>query len=335
MIKTYSIQLFAGNLNTNVTTQESLSPEMKTFYDTQLLQNARSGHYFTQFGKTQPLPKHNGKEAEWRKWNAFAVDTTPLTEGVTPDGDTLKTEYIRAFINQYGRYGAISDVLDMTAIDDVILGATEEFGALGSETMDIVTRNVLVAGTNVFYAPAADGSTVTTRAGLTATSGLTPFVVNKVATILKKNKAPKINGSYIAIIHPSVAMDLRESDGWVEAHKYSAAKEIFNGEIGELHGVRFIETENTKVWKGSGCPTGYSVYGCLFLGKDAYGVIEPDGAGMEMLVKGKGSGGTSDPLEQRSTVGFKFSTGSVILYPERLIRVECVSPTFKDEDDAN
>lgn len=330
------IQLFAEP-NTNVTTQGELSPEMKTYYDTQLLKNARGSLYYTQFGKKQSLPKRRGKKIEFRKWNTFAVDTTPLTEGVTPNGDKFGATSIEAEIHQFGRYTTYSDVLKLTALDDFIDGAAEEMGALGAETMDIVTRNELLKGTNVLFAQGADGTKVASRSSLTPTSALTPTVINRAATILKKNKAPKINGSYIALIHPSVAMDLRESDGWVHAHQYAAVKEIFNGEIGELHGVRFIETENTKVWKGSdnNCPQGYSVYGCHFLGKDAYGVIDPEGAGMEMKVKALGSAGTADPLDQRGTVGFKFSTATCILYPERLLRVECVSPSFEDDDETN
>lgn len=330
----YSIQLFAEP-NTNVTTQTSLSPTMKTFYDTELLKNARSGRYFVQFGKKQGLPKGRGKKAEFRKWNTFSVDITPLTEGVTPNGDNLGITSMEAEINQFGRYATISDVLEMTALDDTILGATEEMGALGAETMETVTRNVLAAGANVLYAPSSSGAAISSRSALTPTSVLTPTLVNKAATILKKNKASKINGSYIAIIHPSVAMELRETTGWIEAHKYAATKEIFNGEIGELHGVRFIETELAPVWQDDTCPSNYSVYGCLFFGKDAYGIIDPESAGMQMIVKNRGSAGTADPLDQRSTVGFKFSTASIILYPERLLRVECISTTFGDDDAAN
>ena len=86
---------------------------------------------------------------------------------------------------------------------------------------------------------------ITTEGGLVedGTYGcrLTPEMVNKAATILKKNRVPRINGKYYAVIHPSVAMDLRNSEGWLEAHKYAQPGEIYNGEIGELHGVRFIE----------------------------------------------------------------------------------------------
>lgn len=344
------LQLFA-NMNTHTTTVDgngsteppgALSTTMKEYYDTELLENARTQHYFSQFGKKQKLPKGRGKTVEWRKWNTFDPAMTPLTEGVTPDGSKFGQTNVKATIQQYGDYAVFSDVIELTAYDDIVLGATEEFGAAGAETQDFVVRDAINASTrgyNVVFAPKSSGAAVTARSGLDATCLLTPALVNKVATILKKNKAPKIKGDYIALIHPSVAMDLRESEGWLDAHKYAKPDEIYNGEIGKLHGVRFIETINVKVW-GKGTEPGQSglanlsVYGCIFFGLDAWGEIDPEGAGMEMIVKSKGSAGTADPLDQRSSVGYKFSDAAEVLYPERLVRVECVS-SFGGDDETN
>jgi N4-gp56 family major capsid protein len=372
MNKLNKLQLFPGGytdlngsssstsaINVNVTNQRTsdgaggyindLTYGMKTYYDTELLENARAQHYFSQFGKKQPLPKGNGKTVEWRKWDTFGRANT-LTEGVTPSGEKFGQKNLTATISQHGAYATFSDVLELTYVDDVILGATEEFGAAMADSQDLEVRDALLLGTNVMFPPKANGtkvvqrvSTVTegviTAQGLESDCFLTSKFVNQVATVLKKNKAPKINGDYIAIIHPSVAMDLRNSSDWLDAHKYAQPEEIYNGEIGKLHGVRFIETTNVKVW-GAGTSTGDSgisnlaVYGCFFFGKDAWGEIDPAGAGAEMIVKAKGSAGTADPLNQRSTVGYKFSGAAKILYPERLIRVECVS-SFGSDDATN
>ncbi|MCM1286518.1 MAG: N4-gp56 family major capsid protein [Acetobacter sp.] len=339
-----TLQLFAGeappNQNTHTTANDgaaggSLSAGMKEYYDTELLENARTQHYFAQFGKKQGLPKGRGKTAEWRKWNTFPSKIVPLTEGVTPDGSKFGQTSKKATIKQYGDYATISDVLELTYCDDIILGATEEFGAAGAETMDIVIRNEILSdeNQNVLFAPKPDGTPIMSRSALVAGCYLTPWLVNKAVTILKKNKVPRIKGDYIALIHPSVSMDIRECDGWLEAHKYASPEQIYNGEIGKLHGCRFIETTNVKVWGAgeSSAPTDLSVYGCIFFGLDAWGVIDPEGAGMEMIVKGKGSSGTADPLNQRSTVGYKFSNAARVLYPERIIRVECVSSFGADD----
>lgn len=321
-----NLQLFAADVNPiNVTTQSGMSPTMKTFYDTALLENAREAMVFTQFGDKQPM---HGNKVEWRKFNTFAKAMTPLTEGVIPTGQTFGMTKIEGEITQHGDFTAVSDRLELESYDDVIFGATEEMGAAEGETYDTLTRNILVAGNSVMYA----STDVTSRADLAKQHVLTPEIVNKAATWLKKNKAPKINGYYVALIHPSVAYDLRQSEEWKEYHKYNDTAPIFKGEIGELHGVRFIETTNGKIWDNGDNTDGSVVYATLFLGAKAFGILDPEGEGMEMIVKTREQIG--GPLNQFSTIGYKFCHGARILYQERLLRVESGS-SFGDIDTPN
>ena len=320
-----NLQLFAADVNPiNVTTQSGMSPTMKTFYDTALLENAREAMVFTQFGDKQPM---HGNKVEWRKFNTFAKAMTPLTEGVIPTGQTFGMTKIEGEITQHGDFTAVSDRLELESYDDVIFGATEEMGAAEGETYDTLTRNILVAGNSVMYC-----GDVGSRQSISKTCILTPDMVNKAATWLKKNKAPKINGSYVALIHPSVAYDLRNSEEWKEYHKYNDTTPIFKGEIGELHGVRFIETTNGKIWGNGDKTDGSVVYATLFLGAKAFGILDPEGEGMEMIVKTKEQIG--GPLNQFSTIGYKFCHGAKILYQERLLRVESGS-SFGDVDTPN
>ena len=160
---------------------------------------------------------------------------------------------------------------------------------------------------------------------------LTPEMVNKAVTVMKKNRVPRIGGKYYAVIHPSVAHDLRADESWIEAHKYASPEEIFNGEIGELHGVRFIENVFAPVIKGQNDTI--AVYASYFFGKDSFGIIDPEGGALEMIIHDKGEIG--GPLNQFSTIGYKFETnGATILYPERLLRVMSTS-SFSAADEAN
>ena len=333
----FDLQLFAsvgdvvntttGHVNSTTgaaTTTNVLSATMKTYYDTELLENARSELIFAQFGKKQPLPANKGRTVEWRKWNTLP-NAGVLQEGVIPTGEKLGMTTLNASLEQYGMYVAITDILDLHAIDNVLLGATEELGASAGETKDALIRNVLMTGANVMFGGMAE-SVDSIPEG--SDGYLTADMVNVAATILKKNKAPKINGKYVAIIHPSAAYDLRSCDEWIEAHKYAATTEIFNGEIGELHGVRFVETTNAPVYDYGG----NAVYSTFFMGKDAYGIIDPEGGSMEMIVKDKSEVG--GPLEQYSTAGYKFEDCTKILYPERLLRVDTYG-AFSDVDSAN
>lgn len=343
----YTGDAVAANPSTN-----TLAPELKTFYDTELLENARTEMFYAQFGRKQRLPKNGGTTIEWRKFNTFDR-ASELKEGVIPTGQQFGSSSLTASISQYGTYTSITDKLEMRAYDNVILAATEEMGASAAATQETLIRNALLVGTNVMYCDNidADGnklSTPTTPAtmgagGSTAGTGgastpdgwalLTPTMVNKAVTKMKKDRVPRINGKYYAVIHPSVAYDLRQSKEWIEVHKYAATGEIFNGEIGELHGCRFIEDTFAPILGGSYIYSGSTTYknksngvtyATYFFGKDGFGIVDPEGGGLEMIIHDKDEIG--GPLNQFSTIGYKFETnGATILYPERVLRVMSVS----------
>ena len=330
----FNLQMFA-DLNTNTITGSTtpgndLRATRKVYYNTQLLENSRNQNIFVQLGKKQPLPKNSGDKVEWRKFDTFSPAMTPLTEGVTPDGNKINMTKIEAQIEQYGDYTCVSDRLDLEAIDPIIMSVTEEHGAQAGDTMDLLTRNALLAGTHVAYAGGKSD-----RADLTAADVITGLDVNKWRTHLKKMKAPTMSdGSYVAVIHPSVAEDLRHDSEWLAPHQYQDTTEIYNGEIGKLHGIRFIENINAKVMDATESGASGCVYITLVTGKDAFGVIEPSAESMEVIVKQRGSAGTADPLDQRSTVGWKASTATKILYQERLLRFESGS-TYSAIDQGN
>ena len=403
----YDLQLFA---EANTQTSNDLSAEMKTYYGMELLESAKPQLVHNQFAATKGMPVGGGKTVEWRKFGSFDKALTPLTEGVTPDGSGISVSYITKELAQYGDYTTVSDMLDLTAIDDVVLEITDRHGANMGLTLDTVTRNEIQQGNQVIYAPKLGAGGAKTevehRYDLTSDCRLTSELVAKAATHLKKMNAPTFDGKYVCIIHPSVAFDLRQDEAWIAAHQYAAARELFSGEIGELHGVRFVETTEAKIYRGEnlasdsrtlkvstkvegsksigftggtvavnalagrfvlvggkrveitantsssmtvsenvtaeanaviypgeGGAAGAAVYGCLFLGKNAYGVVDLS-EGTEVIVKPRGSSGTADPLDQRSSVGWKGVHAAAILYNEYMVRVECGS-SYSGQDKAN
>ena len=329
----FNLQMFADvNPNTQTTTSSGLTAEIKTFYDNNLIKMAGPKLVHSQFAVKRPIPQGRGKTIEFRKWSNFAKATTPLTEGVTPDGTALKMTPITKEVSQYGDYTTISDVLELTAIDDVVLEATDKHGENAGLTLDTICRNEIASGTFVRYAPTEAGGEITSRASLTADCKLTPDLVAKAAADLKGNNAPKIDGYYIAIVHPYVAYDLMRHEEWIDASMYAGSTQLFEGEIGKLYGVRFVETTEAKIWKGEGCPNGLAVFGTLFIGQGAYGDIDINGGGLEVIVKQKGSAGSADPLDQRSTVGWKAIYATKILIPEYIVRVESCSAYSSDAE---
>ena len=317
------LNLFAGN--TNVTTDTGLSKEMKTFYSDYLIDMAEPNLVHDQFGQKHPIPKNGGKIIEFRKYDSLPKALTPLKEGVTPNGQKLSMSVITSNVQQYGGYIELSDILLLTAIDNNLVQATKLLGSQAGRTLDTITREVLNGGTNVQY---AEGQ-VTARNALVGgqASGnhyLTVDAVRRAVRFLKVMNAPKINGNYVGIIHPDVSYDLMSDPKWVNVKTYSDPDGIYEGEIGKIEGVRFVETSEAKVFEGAGA-SGVDVYSTLILGADAYGVTEITGGGLEHIVKQLGSAGTADPLNQRATAGWKATKTAERLVEQYMVRIETAS----------
>ena len=320
-----NLQMFA---EVQTTLLPGLSAEMKTFYDMTLIDEATSALVHDQFGQKRPIPKNGGKIIEFRKFAPLAKALTPITEGVTPDGKSLEVSTITAEVAQYGDYITQSDVLELTSLDNTILEATKLLGRQAGVTLDTVVRDILHETTNVSYCPKADGTAVTSRDALDNTCQLTVKEVQKVVAKLRAQNAPTIGGKYVAIIHPYVAYDLMRDPEWIDAHKYCKPENLYEGEIGEVAGVRFVQTTEAKIYDGG-------VFGTLIFGEGAYGVTEITGGGLQTIVKQKGSAGTADPLDQRSSVGWKAIKTAELLIPQYIVRVESKSAEFSGSVAAN
>ena len=335
----FDLQLFADASTQlqNTTGSSGLTAEMKTYYEKRLLDQAEPALVHNQFGDPYPIPANGGKTIEFRKYDSLPKATTPLTEGVTPNGQALKVSTITAEVHQYGGWVPITDVLKTTALDNNVLQATKILASQAGRTLDSVTRDILVGGTNVLYAPkvAADGAetAVVSRAGLDKTSQLTVKLCMRAAAMLKAVNADPIGDSYVAIVHPYVAYDLINDPKWVDWHKYTDPEAMYTGEIGKIGNIRFVESSEAKVWTGDGCPTGLAVFATLVIAAHAYGRTELEGGGLEHIVKQLGYG--DDPLNQRASVGWKATQTAERLVEQYMVRIESVSGEFSGSVTAN
>lgn len=310
-------------MGTMTTGTAALSPEMQTYYDRRLLDNAKPVLVHGNYGQKRNIPKNNGKTVQFRKFTPLAAATTPLTEGVTPSGNSLEVTEITATVDQYGDFIEISDVLDFTAIDPILDETSELLGNQAGETLDVITRDILHAGTNVQYAGGVAG-----RVNVAAANKLTVDELRKAVRTLKKNKAkPAVRrngkGYYVCIVGPDTTYDIQDDSKWIDIQKYQDQKGLLDGEIGMAYGVIFVETTEAKVFAGAGAAA-IDVHSTLLLGKDAYGVIDIEGKGaIKNIIKAFGSAGTADPLDQRSTSGWKVSAyTSKILQQLWMLRIE-------------
>lgn len=336
-MKNYKINLFMfANLNTNTTATSGgkinsanaarkdyndLSPQMKVYYDTDLIDLAGPNLVFSQFATKQPIPANRGKTIEWRGFVDLPEITGPLTEGVTPDGLSMKQFDITAQVHQYGAYVTFSDMLLMTGADKNISAANKKLAAQASLLYDKLDRNVVIGGYNVLYAGGR-----ASRSAVTAADTITVDLIYDAVNELARRNAPKIDGYYVCVLHPDVAKDLMRSDDWKDMNKYTKPEKFEQGYIGEIDSCRFYTSTNAKIWSADDDSTGdVAVYACVFLADGAFGTTEISGGGMETIVKQLGSAGSADPLDQRSTVGWKGTKGSVVLIDDYIVRIECAS----------
>lgn len=236
--------------------ENGLSAEMKTFYDKTLIELAGPNLVFDQLAQKRPIPKGSGKTIEFRKFNSLPKAMKPITEGVTPTGSSLTVVPVTATVDQYGDYVELTDMLEMTSVDPIVVEATRQLADQAGRTIDTVVRNQIMGGTNVNYCPeiSADGNEdeITSRHELTPKCTLRVKDVFKAAAQLKAMNAPTIDGSYVAVIHPYVAYDLmQDAKGqWLDIQKYTDPNGVLNGEIGTLGGVRFVQSTEAKIFCG-------------------------------------------------------------------------------------
>ncbi len=315
------------NLSTDAPpgTPNDLSSIEDTFFQQLMIGALIPNLHYLQFGRKLTIPQGKGKTTTTRKVDRLPVLDTPLTEGRPPDGQKLNFSEMEISLKQFGGYVGFSDILDLTALVDFASTALGVLGTQGAETIDVDIRNSITNGTNVLYAASLDLATgaeteVTARADLTATSFITRRVLVRAVNIMRKNNVPAFpDGYYVLICHPSVVSQMMLG-------AYSSG--IFTGEVGRLAGVRFVTTTHAPILTG----TAGSVYQSILLGGDAttptgittpYAVVDVAGSGnVQTIIKPIGSAGTSDPLDQMGTVGWKAYGGAAIVNEESLLRIE-------------
>lgn len=325
--------VYNASHNTAETTGNALNKRQEIFYSKLVLENAQANLVHNQFGDQVTIPERSGKTFSARAIDPYPLATEPLEEGVTPQGNKMNQREVLCVCNQYGAYTPHTDMLSLIHTDNLAIQDTEELGAQAGRTIDALTRDVLNGGTMVMYAPnIVDGEEkkVTSRSNITASAKYTTRETFKAARFLKRNNAPTFDGFYVAIVHPDVEMDVLTDPLFKETVVYTDnVRRLFEGEIGAIGSVRFVRSSEAKIFEGAGAE-GIDVYSTLHLGKHAYATANIAGGNLKHIVKPLGSGGTSDPLDQRATRGWKVTHGACRTCEAFMIRVES-SSSFAEE----
>ncbi len=333
----------------NLTTTTQIDPAVATYYDRILLKRGLPFLVHELFAQNRPIRQRNGNQIKFQKYRALAQATTPLVEGVTPSGKQPTKTSVTATLEQYGDFIHFTDMVSLVNQDPVLTEFNELLGEQGGESLDAVCRDKIVAGSNVYYAGSYADSSIDTRGEVNTAPTSADFkkcretmIGNKASMIASNIKASTGVGtmpvapSFFCIAHYELQNDLEDMSGWLPVHQYPNGKPAYPSEIGALPdaNMRFLITQNGKVWRHSGGTTGagttyrsdddtnVDVFSCLIIGQNAYGKVPLEGENLKSIIKAVGSSGSSDPLDQRGSAGWKATTTYCILEDLFMIRAE-------------
>lgn len=350
-----------------MTLSSDLSSQYREHFESQLLTYAVQATRKAEFGQKAPLPKGVGsKQISFFKYGspdatqvkdltgsngAESVDGNGVYNSVDVFGSgadangsgvrQLSLAKVTATLKQIGQVVVISDVLNNTEFLNSLNQATKANGEDAALKCDGIVRDELcqtVAGgggaTNL--TSNAEGGNTMFAGSATNLSGLTANNVDKVLTAadvldvvtqLRINRAPEVNGGYIAIAAPQVLRDVMRDEDWLNAATRSNVGALYNGEAGSLYGVRFVE--DTQPWRVDAAANGNhdtyaasgNAFATLFLGGEAFGVPALSGdSPMSPSIQIVDTPDKKDPLNQVITVGFKTMYTAKVLTPEYYIR---------------
>lgn len=312
-------------------TTTSIVTSVVAFYDRQMLEKAKPHLVHTWFGQVRDIPMNNSNQIKFRRYSLLAAATTALTEGQSPAGSQLAVTDLSATSLQYGDFLTLTDQLMTETEDPLIMEMNDILGQQAGNTFDQLCRDTLLAGTTVQYATGAAG-----RTSITSTMKISAAEIRKATRTMKQQNAIKItsmispnpnidtipvNSCFVGIVHPNTTYDLKADPEFVPVENYPVQSDVMPGEVGKLDEVRFVETTNAKVFTGGGSG-GIDVYGTLIIAANAYGVTRVAGKALQTITHPLGTSGTADPLDQRSTHGWKGYFVAKILNDSWLVRIE-------------
>ncbi len=294
----------------NLTTTTEVDPGLEVFYDRLLLKRAEPKLLHDKWADRRPLSSKKGKTIKFRRYAALSRATTPLTEGITPNGQKLSKTDLLATVSQYGDFCHITDIVDLVNEDPVLTLATEELGLQMGKTVDWLIKDVLVACASVTTATSGaeiDGSTATLLNKTDIDTVVQTLMGNNadmISSLIRagtgQGTAP-IRPAFMGIAHTDLINDLELVSGFKHTAQYAGQQGIDLAEWGSTGNVRWLVSSVAH----DPADDSETYYNLPIIGKHAYGIVDLSGGNAKSIIKAFGSGGTSDPLNQRATAGWK------------------------------
>jgi len=237
----------------------SLNQAIQTIWSKEILFQAMPILRFEQFAvKKTELGVAPGLRVNFLRYKNFAVDPSPLTEGVRMTTNALTAEQIAITVAEHGYAVAVSELLLNASFDDVMASASRLLGRHMAQYLDVQARNTLSAATSAVFGYDRSGITggaftnydegtaATSISALDGNHKLTTGAIKDAALTLAGKNIPRLGETYVQFVHPKQSRDLRSNPEFIEVTKYAAPGNFMLGEIGRLYDVVFIETTQVK-----------------------------------------------------------------------------------------
>jgi len=310
----------------NITKMGNIAPSSEpagvdVYFNKQLQARAKPYQQHRLAAQKAKLPDGESAKMRWRRQNVLPTATVPLTEGVPPAGSTMDVVDITVELKQYGDYLTISDQVQYLVSSPTMNDNMDLLGQQYGETLDEVCRSVLEAGASVYNCQyGTNGNTPTEvtakdfRAVVKDLKGASARYFTDVMRGENRDGTNPVRKGYWGMGHTDLEVDIEELASFQPMAKYPQPAMAKEGEIGSAGNIRILLSPLGSVTSGS--PDIYNFFVC---GRDAYGDVDNDSLSAKHIFNDAKSGGTSNPLHQYSTQGWKAFYAAKILNDSWLI----------------
>ena len=343
-----------------ITTTTVIGGPVDVKFQVNLLRNAKANCPYYAGTVPASIMNHQGTfTAKWRRIENLTPTTTPLTELTgavafpTRTGSSPTVTDTTAVVRKYGDFIYLNEEVDLINFSEQGAKISEILGIQAGRSLNRLQRDVMednftavlsgVATTASDISGAATASgfvKVGELAGVNNTLTRADAIRFRPQTTGSQNiGSTPIRTSFWGICHVDTTEHLRTLTGWNEVITYAGQTETYEGEVGHLGGVRFIESTEASIDTGSGAgatssattagrstATRFDIYNTVVYGMDAVGSLGLDGShikeiyqagdrlpAIQVIAHSRGSAGSADPLNELSTAGWKTWHAGVIL----------------------
>jgi N4-gp56 family major capsid protein len=324
------------SINTYGSAGNQLTNEGRTYYAMDLIERLLPKIPLFQFGQKRTIPKRTGGfgsgEVQFRKFAALATNTTPTTETAIPSPKTLSISTVTTNLQLLCDWVKMSDIAVDASIDDIMAEADRLLGESAGQSLHLLLISVLEAATTNSTWPVG----ATTVNDLIATDVLNSSIIKRAARDLEIRNVPKFDDKYyVMAIHPSQAHDLRNDSQWRNVSEYnggaanSGGPDVLSGELGQIHGVRFVvTTQITRTTNSSSVAYAKS----FMFGPDCWGQFDfetmgwsdpnPDtNQGISLYAEKPGTKSKVDPFGMWGFISYKLAYAFKVLDTDRIQQV--------------